>query len=198
MKIIGIGGSPRKEGSTSLYALKRAMEEVKEQGLDGEIISLAGKTIVGCTACGACKKTGICAIDDDFSREIFQKLNDPEVKGFIFASPVYMGGITAQMKAFLDRTVVFRRNGFLWEDKVAGAITVGHSRNGGQELAVLDIVKSCMIHGMIIVPDASSTCHFGGMLHSGVEGGISEDETGLKTTVNLAQKVAKTVLKLHR
>lgn len=197
MKVIGICGSPKKVGSTTLFGLKKAMEQVSECGVDTDILELSNFNFTGCDACGDCKKTGYCSINDDFSSKIFGILDDPEIKGFIFASPVYFGGITSQMKTLIDRCVVFRRRGFDWENKVAGVLTIGNSRNGGQELAAMDLVAFSMIHGMVIVPDASPSSHFGAMLHAGVEGGVSNDELGLETAINLGRKVGEITKKLH-
>lgn len=197
MKVIGICGSPKKEGSTTLVGLKRAMAEVAKQGFDTEIVELSQYKMDGCDACGDCKKTGYCSINDDFSSKVFGILNDPEVKGFIFASPVYFGGITSQMKTLIDRCVVFRRRGFEWENKIAGVLTIGNSRNGGQELTAMDLVAFAMIHGMVIVPDASPTSHFGGILHAGCEGGVENDLIGLQTSENLGKKVAEITRKIN-
>lgn len=198
MKVIGICGSPKKEGSTTLVGLNKAIDEVKKQGLDTEIIELANYSFSGCDACGNCKKTGFCSINDDFTNKIFPVLDNKVNKGFIFASPVYFGGVTSQMKTFIDRCVVFRRRGYEWENKVAGVITIGNSRNGGQELTAMDLVAFSMIHGMIVVPDASPTSHFGGIMHAGCEGGVTNDHIGLETSVNLGKKVGEITLKLNR
>lgn len=197
MKILGICGSPKKNGSTTLFSLKKALAEVEALGIETEIIDLSKYSMTGCDGCGACKVSGYCSIDDDFSNKIFSILDDPEIKGFIFASPVYFGGVTSQMKTFIDRCVVFRRRGFDWENKVAGVLAVGNSRNGGQELVAMDLVVFSMIHGMIIVPDASPSSHFGAILHSGCEGGIENDVVGLDTAINLGKKVGEITKKLH-
>ena len=197
MKIIGINGSPKKEGSTTLVGLRAAMEKVAAQEIDIEIIELAKYKVEGCDACGDCKKTGYCSIQDDFSVTLFNKLEDPDVKGIIFATPVYFGGMTSQLKALLDRCVVFRRKGFLWENRVAGVLTIGNSRNGGQELAAMDLVAMCMIQGMVVVPDSSPTSHFGGLLYAGNEGGVENDTIGLSTASNLGTKVAEITKKIH-
>lgn len=197
MKVIGICGSPRKEGSTTLIGLKKALEQVESHGIETEVLELSRYTFSGCDACGDCKKTGYCSINDEFSSKIFNILEDPEVKGFIFASPVYFGGITSQMKTLIDRCVVFRRRGFDWENKVAGVLTIGNSRNGGQELAAMDLIAAIMIHGMIVVPDASPTSHFGGILHSGHPGGVESDDHGLQTAANLGFKLGEVTKKLH-
>lgn len=197
MKIIGICGSPKKKDSTTLFSLKKAMEECAAEGFETEIINLAEYTFNGCGDCGYCKEKLGCSQKDDFTTEILPKLNDPSIKGMILASPVYFGGVTSQMKAFMDRSVPFRRNGYMFADMVAGALTVGRSRNGGQELAAMDIVKNCMIQGMTVVPDGIPTSHFGANLWSGKPEGIETDEIGIQTAVNLGKRVAQTAKKLN-
>ena len=76
-----------------------------------------------------------CSQQDDF-QPLIPKLADPKIAGIIMASPVYMGSMSSQAKAFIDRTVLFRRNGFMFKNKLGGALTVGGSRNGGQELTL--------------------------------------------------------------
>jgi multimeric flavodoxin WrbA len=196
MKVLGICGSPKKENSTTLFALKKAVEAVEESGVDTQLLILSQYTFSGCKDCGACRKKLDCSIDDDFKHAIIPVLKDPEIKGMIYASPVYFGGVTWLMKAFLDRSIPFRRNGFMFENRVAGVLTVGKSRHGGQELAAMDLVKNCLIHGMIVVPDCSPTSHFGGMLWSGTPDGIKNDQMGIETAVNLGKKVAEIVKKL--
>lgn len=196
MKIIGICGSPRKKDSTTLFGLQKALEACAKEGFETEIINLSEYTFGGCTDCDFCRSQLNCLLEDDYTTHILPKLTDNSIVAIIFASPVYFGGVTSQMKAFMDRSVLFRRNGFRWERMVAGALTVGRSRNGGQELAAMDIVKNCMIQGMTIVPDASPTSHFGANLWSGKPDGIETDEIGIQTAINLGKRVAQTAKKL--
>jgi len=197
MKLIALCGSPRKNQSTQ-WALEQALEAAEKEfpQLKSEIILLADKEISGCTACGACNKGFKCAIDDDF-QEIQKKLKDPQVKGLLLGSPVYMGGMTAQLKAFLDRTVMFRRNGFALKDWIGGALTIGGSRNGGQDLTLQNIHASMMIHDMIIAGDGHNTAHFGGAGWARVEGGIKEDRIAIDTYKNLGKRMAELMKRIH-
>ncbi len=119
-KIIGVCGSPKGAKSTTLFALQKALLVCAEEGFDTELIPLGEYRYSGCIDCGACRKKLTCSQKDDFTARLIPKLDDPAISGFIFASPVYFGGITGQLKAFLDRAVTFRRNGFRFADKVAG------------------------------------------------------------------------------
>ena len=198
MKVLGICGSPKKRNSTTLFALKKAMLAVEESGLKSQMLVLSQYSFSGCVDCGTCRKKLDCSIDDDFKNSILPVLKDNEIKGMIYASPVYFGGMTWLMKTFLDRSLLFRRNDFKFEDRVAGVLTVGKSRHGGQELAAMDLVKNCLIHGMIVVPDRPPTSHFGGMLWSGIPEGIENDQMGIETAVNLGKKVAEIIKKLYQ
>lgn len=198
MKVVGVCGSPKGEKSTTLFGLKKALGAVEEGGLETLLIDLSKYSLHGCQDCGACYNGLLCSQDDDFTNDILPILDDEDIKGFIFASPVYFGGMTSQLKAFFDRAVSFRRNGFRWENCVAGALSVGRSRHGGQELTEMEILKSSLIYGMLAVPDASPTSHFGANLWSGNPGGVEADEHGIKTAVNLGKKVAEIVKKVHQ
>jgi multimeric flavodoxin WrbA len=198
MKILGIAGSPKKSGSTSLQALSHALEQCRELGAETETIVLSDYTFGGCHDCDYCKNKLGCSQKDDFTAHILPKLAEKGIDAIIYASPVYFGGVTAQMKAFIDRSVPLRRNGFLLADKIAGALTIGRSRNGGQELAAMDIVKSCLIHGMTVVPDGAPTSHFGGNLWSGHPEGTSGDDIGMATAANLGKRIAQMAIKLRQ
>lgn len=96
--------------------------------------------------------------------------------------------MTSQAKALLDRTVLFRRNGFLFKNKLGGVITVGGSRNGGQELTIQAVHAAMMIHDMIIVGNGQ---HFGGAAWSNHPAGYEGDETGIETAKLTGKRIAE-------
>ena len=177
--------------SVCLDAAKEAVPKVEVQ-----LIELAGRKIGPCTACGICKQGLICGGEDDFA-ELIPVLADPKVAGILIGTPVYFGGMTAQCKAFLDRCVVFRRNGWLLRDKVGGVLAVGGVRNGGQELTLQSVRAAMLCHDMICVSDGKDSAHFGAALFSGGPVGIEADEDGLTTARNLGSRVAELALRLH-
>ena len=193
MKILGINCSPRK-GKTTFYALAQCLEAARKEqaGLETEIIELGEMDIHGCCACGHCKETLKCSIDDDFAG-IIPKLCEDEIKGIIIGTPVYFGTMASQCKAFLDRTVMFRRNGFLFRNKVGAVLAVGGVRNGGQELTLQAVQAAMLCHDMIVIGDGMKTAHFGASLYSGIDGGIENDEIGLITARNLGRRMARII-----
>ncbi len=196
MKILGINGSPRKEMST-FQALQACMDAIREAHpeIQTKIIELGELQINGCSACGDCKKELKCSIEDDF-QPIIPKLSDKDVVGLIIGTPVYMGSMTTRCKAFLERMAMFRRNGFLYRNKVGGVLAVGGFRNGGQELTIQTVQAGLMVQDMIIVSDGMDTSHFGGTLWNAGDKGLDEDHYGIKTAKNLGTRVSSLALKL--
>ena len=68
----------------------------------------------------------------------------------IFASPTYMGNVTAQFKAFADATSDFWSSQG-WADKVAAGITSGTGLNGDQTSTLQYFSTLASQHGMIWV-----------------------------------------------
>lgn len=192
VKVIGIIGSPRSGGNTETY-VKKALESAESAGADTEIINLGKAEIKPCNACDICKYSGECPIDDDMV-EISKKVK--EADGVVMGSPVYFGNVTAQTKLFIDRSRPLRID-FKLKDKVGGAISVGASRNGGQETTIAAIHQFFFIQDMVVVGDGAPLGHYGGAGVSGGKGDASEDETGLETSANLGKRVAELALKMN-
>jgi multimeric flavodoxin WrbA len=99
MKILGILGSPRKDGNSDIL-LEEALRGAREAGAETEKIILDELQIHGCRDCKGCNETGRCIIEDDMQHVLDQVL---EAQGIIHSGPVYFYSMTAQMKAYLDR-----------------------------------------------------------------------------------------------
>ncbi len=191
VKIIGIVGSPRSKGNTS-FLMQKALESAESVGVQTEIIYLGRSDIRPCKACNVCKETGECAIKDDM-KSILEKVNSAQ--GIIIGSPVYFGNVTAQTKIFMDRSRPLRGD-FQMQDKVGAAISVGASRNGGQETTCAAIHDFLLIHDALVVGDGAPGAHYGA---TGVGGGkkdCQEDLTGIATAESLGKRVATLALKL--
>jgi multimeric flavodoxin WrbA len=198
MKIVGISCSPRK-GKSTTYALEVCLQAVKETVPDVEtmLIELSELKINGCLSCGKCMKVLECSQEDDFPKMI-PILSDPELAGLVVATPVYFGSMTSQCKAFLDRCVMFRRNGFVLRNKVGGVIAVGGFRSGGQELTIQSVHAAMLVQDMVVVSEGKPTSHYGATLWSGHPDGIEKDTFGLETARNLGKRVAEVAVKMHR
>ncbi|MCA1809332.1 MAG: flavodoxin family protein [Kiritimatiellia bacterium] len=80
-----------------------------------------------------------------------------EFQGLVFGSPTYYGGMAAEIKHFIDASV--KLHGKL-VDKVGGAFTSSGGIAGGNETAIMDILKALLIHGMVI-PGNVNGDHYG-------------------------------------
>lgn len=196
MKIVAVNCSPIK-GRNTYQALQECLRGIAESNptIETALYELGDKTINGCRDCGFCKDQIRCSQKDDF-QEFIEILNDEELCGIVIGSPVYMGSMSAQCKAFIDRTVLFRRNGFKFRDLLGGVVTTGGSRNGGQELTIQTIHGAMHIHDMLPISDGNETAHFGGTVWAkkGVE--KLDDPVGLQTCFNLGKRMAQLAARL--
>ena len=67
MKIIGISGSPRKDGNTAYY-VKTVLDRLAESGAKTELIQLPDFNLSGCKACYKCVEAKKCVVEDDFEK----------------------------------------------------------------------------------------------------------------------------------
>jgi multimeric flavodoxin WrbA len=178
MIVVGISGSPHKGGNTE-FLLNEALDATSERGFEVERLLCSEISVGFCRDCGTCAKGKPCPEEDDMPL-VLEALQRAD--GIIVASPVYFGSVTAQLKALFDRTIPLRRQGMRLLDKVGCGITVGGSRNGGQEKAMESIHAWMHIQGIVVVGDSS---HFGGIAVRPA----SEDRIGRKTVLASANKL---------
>lgn len=185
--ILGVSGSPKKGGNTE-YILDEALKVASERGFKTERLLCSAHRVGYCDDCGDCVRGKPCPIKDDM-KEFYDRMENAD--GIIIASPVYFGTVTAQIKAVFDRTILLRRQGFKLKDKAGCALTVGGSRNGGQEKAIETIHAWMHIQGMILVGDNK---HFGGIAVRPA----AEDRIGRTTVIGSANKLCDLLEKINR
>ena len=100
MLALGLQGSPRKKGNSDVL-LTMFMQALKRQGAETMTIDVCRRAIEPCKELVVCEKKGFCPIDDDMSREIYGLLRRADI--VVAASPVFFYGVTAQLKALIDR-----------------------------------------------------------------------------------------------
>lgn len=194
IKIVAISCSPR-PGQTTATSLKTCLEAAAQVSprIETELIELAGLKINGDLAAGIPLEPGE---KDDFPA-LVPRLTDPKVRGIIIGTPVYFGNMSSLCKAFLDRCMAFYRDNLALSDKVAGALAVGGTRNGGQEVTVQSVHASLFCQEMIVVGNGRPHSRFGATLWSGAEGGVTKDEFGMTTARNLGRRVAEVALRME-
>lgn len=108
-KIVVLVGSVRKNGNTDLLA--RAFVDGARKNNDVEVVSVADYRVNPCIGCNTCfaRENHECFQKDDMDL-IYEKLLEADI--IVAASPVYFYGISAQLKAVVDRLHTPLRNEF--------------------------------------------------------------------------------------
>lgn len=108
-RIVVLVGSMRKGGNTDLLA--RAFAEGASKNNIVEVLSVADYKVNPCIGCNSCftRKGNECFQEDDMAK-IYDKLKAADM--IVVASPVYFYGISAQLKAIVDRLHTPMRNEF--------------------------------------------------------------------------------------
>ncbi|UCD22266.1 MAG: flavodoxin family protein [Chloroflexota bacterium] len=187
MKVIGIVGSPRKNGNTELLT-KHTLKAISEEGLGTELIRLAGLEIKPCTACMACTEREICTIKDDLF-PIYLKMK--EADGIILASPVYYGSATSLIKALMERVgYISRWNGEPFQRKVGGPLVT--ARRSGKNFTIAQLTFWFQILGFFIPGSTYWNVAIGRE-----KGDVEQDEEGLKTAWNFGKNMALLIKELR-
>lgn len=108
-RIIIIVGSMRKGGNTDLLA--QAFAEGASKNNIVEIVSVSDYKVNPCIGCNSCfTREGNQCFQKDNMAEIYEKLKVADMA--VIASPVYFYGISAKLKAIIDRLHTPMRNEF--------------------------------------------------------------------------------------
>ena len=99
MNILVLTGSPRKNGNSAILA-DHFIRGVTEAGHHAERFDAAFHNVHPCTACNSCGMNGPCVFQDDFS---FVRERILRADVVAFATPMYYFGMSAQLKAVIDR-----------------------------------------------------------------------------------------------
>jgi multimeric flavodoxin WrbA len=183
MKVLGINGSARRDGNTALL-INRVFDALRDEGLETELIQLAGSNIRGCIACYRCfeNRNRRCAVDNDITNECIGKML--EADGIILGSPVYFADLTPETKSLIDRSgMVARANEDMFRRKI-GAAVVAVRRAGA--IHAFDSINHFFFISQMIVPGSS-------YWNIGIgrdKGQVESDEEGLKTMTVLGRNMA--------
>ena len=189
LKVLGIAGSPRRDGNTD-HQLQQVMAGASSQGAETTTVILSELSIAPCRHCDGCLKTGKCVIDDDMQ---WLHADLREFDRIVLASPIFFMGVTAQTKAMIDRCQA------LWVIKyvlkLPVAVNPAKERKGifvsvgGTRLTNLFQPAMATVKSWFTTLDISYT---GELVFSGIDEGesIHLHPTALKEAFALGQKLA--------
>ncbi|QGT99971.1 Iron-sulfur flavoprotein [Candidatus Syntrophocurvum alkaliphilum] len=186
--IVGVNGSPNSSDNTA-FLLDQALNETKKYGAITKVIHCSSELKkINNPFCHACSSpcTAKCIEDNEiFDAYKLMALAD----GIIVGSPVYFGTVSAQLKAFFDKTRWLRTEKSLM-NTIGGALSVGNSRFGGQETTLKAIHDILLVQGMIVVGDGHYDNDCG---HSGAaaQRPAKLDENGINRSRILGKRIAE-------
>jgi multimeric flavodoxin WrbA len=163
VKIVGVGGSPRKGGNSDLL-IKEILKGAKSYGAVTEEVQLRDYQFQTCIGCEKCRKVNECTGLLDGMQLIYPKIR--EADGIILVSPIHTYNMTAIMKAFIDRLYCLyyfgkERPGY-WVSKLAdkdrkaiiGAVGEQSDREeGGMDLTLETMRRSVVALGYEVIEE---------------------------------------------
>ena len=176
MKVLLVNGSPHAKGCTH-RALIEIAEELGSRGVESEIVHVRSDT-PGCRACGYCRGSGRCVIDDQVN-EIAARLD--EFDAIVLGAPVYYAGPSGQICAFADR--LFYSAGGRMAGKLGASVV--SCRRGGATAAFDRLDKYFSISNMPVV-----SSNYWNQVHGNTPQEVEQDAEGLQTMRFLGANMA--------
>lgn len=190
MKVIGINGSARKDGNTSLL-IQKVFNELNAEGIETSLVNLGPQSVNGCLACMKCfeNQDGHCVQKKDKLNEWLDEMKACD--GIILGTPVYFADISGQLKCFMDRSgMVAIANGNMFKRKVGvGVVAV---RRAGSVSAFHSINSYFTIAEMVIAGSTYWNMGFGMD-----KGETLQDGEGMQTMANLGKNMAWLIKSIH-
>lgn len=121
--VVALNGSPHAGAGNTALLIEMLREPLAAEGIALETIHLCGSEIEYCIGCAHCLEKGRCWISDGHAAVAGRLL---EADGIILASPVYFYHVTAQMKAFIDRSLALgHKPRGSWKPGLAVSVSAG-------------------------------------------------------------------------
>lgn len=182
MKVLMLNGSFNPDGSTSA-GLEIMAKTFTEEGVETEIVTVGGKPIADCIACGKCAGLKRCVFANDAVNDFAEKAKTSD--GFVFGSPVYYAHPSGRIQSFLDRLFFSTMNADRYASlrhKPCASIVVARRAGTSASFDVLN--KYAGISQMIVV---GST--YWNEFHALTKEDVPGDPEGLQTLRNLARNM---------
>jgi multimeric flavodoxin WrbA len=190
MKVVALNGSARKDGNTAIL-INGVLDELKKEGIETELIQMAGKPIQGCIACYKCFKNQNrrCSVEKDMLNEIIAAMEPAE--GILLGSPTYFSDVSSGMRAFIERCgFVARANNYMFKGKV-GAAVVAVRRAGA--IPAFSSMNLFLHYMQMFMPGAS----YWSIGIGRDPGDVLKDDEGIQTMKSLGQNMAFLLKKIH-
>ena len=190
LKVLMLKGPWKQDGSTRA-GLDEVAKVFAAEGVETEIVTVGGKPIADCIACGKCAELKRCVFENDGVNAFAEKAKDAD--GFVFGSPVYYAHPSGRIQSFLDRLFfsTMRADGYAaFHHKPVASIVVARRAGTSASFDVLN--KYATISQMIVVGSS-----YWNEFHALTKDDVPQDPEGLQTLRNLARNMVY-VMKCHK
>lgn len=166
------------------------MSALAGKGIGTHVVDVPRRNIEPCKEMTVCEKKGYCPIDDDMGREIYGFLRKADI--IVAATPVFFYGVSAQLKALIDRCQTLWARRYMLKLKDPGLPV-----RRGYLLAVGATGGKQLFDGIHLTAkyffDGISANYTGSLTYRRVEGrGRIKDQPGLDTDIaHAAEELAK-------
>jgi len=198
IRILGISGSPVKEGNTEALLKEALNTTATDPEVQRTVFHLSGLQITGCHHCNWCVKNQtaekFCAVSDGMD-EIYPAFEKADA--VILATPVHIARMSGLMANMIDRLRAFGYGNFhqgKLRDKVGGALVVAFSRHAGLEATLSNLNGTFALFNMIAVGHgglALSSLDGKGKVIKGVRHMVLEDGFGLSSAKEVVQRAVE-------
>lgn len=192
MYIVALNGSPNQKGNCQ-FLIDTVLQDCKTMGAEVETINIHEAIMDAKTPfCIQCSNPceGKCYKGTKLG-DAYDKV--ARADAVIIASPVYFANMSAQLKAFWDRSSEYRKlKAFV--GKPTGFIACGHSRFGGQESTLHSMQSSALVQGMTIINSGSGEYDAG---HIGIsaQAPADKDEFAISRCHSMAIRIMNEIKK---
>ena len=183
MKVLGISGSPRKDGNTATL-VKVILDRCHKAGIETEFVSLAGKKILPCLGCEKCRETKWCIIEKDDWDKVIKKVLECDV--LIIGSPTYFFDVNGQTKNFIDRTFSLYHDRKLTGRK---GVAVAVHANKGVSRTIQTLEGFLSTHEFASLGSVKGTGYH--------EGDVLKDEDAMKRAQKIGDKIVRLLKPRH-
>ena len=195
MFILGLQGSPRKKGNTSIL-LSSFLAEAERLGAHTHNLEVAKKKIHPCIGCGHCEKQGFCVIKDEMA-DVYTLLRRADL--IVMAAPIFFYNVPAQLKALIDRSQT------LWSRRYVHKVNdPGQKWRAGIFLSVGATKGKNLFEGVTLTAryffDAVGARYDGSLTFRHIEeaGAIAQHPTALEEAKEKASSLVNPFLKRKR
>ena len=190
MKVVALNASARKDGNTAML-INVVFDELKKEGIETELIQMAGKPIQGCIACYKCfkNKNRRCSVEKDTLNDIIAAMEPAE--GILLGSPTYFSDVSSGMRSFIERCgFVARANDYMFKGKVGAALTAVRRAGGVPAFSSMNLFLHYM---QMFMPGAS----YWSIGVGRDPGDVLKDDEGMQTMASLGRNMAFLLKKLN-